>query len=243
MKKQFTALAILMLAVAGASAAVITTLPGEIDMSTFTDNDVKTSLNGRIVSTDADVYLCGPNQMQTTVSNGAISLYTQYGVNTNVSYAALALGYVGGGNDTTYETIAGTTIYFSMDFNAVDGEDGVPDFIVRLNEGVKNDRIDMDWTSTVDLGDGTTRYIFDGNVAGWSMPDTGDGDVAVTQFGVYVAMGHGQGFDFNQVEGGESLLIGEVTGLTLEAVPEPATFGMLGFGALITLMVRRMRKS
>lgn len=242
MKKTVFAVA-LALCLGSVSATVISTLPGEVDMTTFTDSAVKSGTNGQAVSTDENVYVCTPNQMESTVASGAISLYSTYGANTSVSYAGFAMGYVGGGNDTTYATTAGSSIYFSMDFTAADGEDGTPDFYIRLNDGANNtdplSRWDLDWTSTVDLGAGSTRYIFDSSVSGWEMPEFAAAD-ATEQFGIFVAMGSAQGFSFNQVVDGESLYIGEVTGLTLQ-IPEPATFGLLGLGALGVIFVRRFR--
>ncbi len=243
MKKLMT-LAILAVIATGASANIITSLPGSIDMGGFTSktnswdsNKNSHKWNSQIVHENSDVFVVGINTTRFDVHDEKISLYSHATSAEKAPYTGLAFGYKKSGNNASYSADLGETLYFSMDFKAADGEDGVPKFSVDSFTGDKSNGLtSFDWTSTETLADGTVRYIFDASkVEGWGEnPNGADG------FTVNIGMGTKEGFDYGSYADGK--YIGDVSNLVIQ-VPEPATIGLFGIGFAGAVFARRRRAS
>ncbi len=196
-----------------AFSKVLDSVPGRIDMSDFSNQAV--GVNEKIVASDSNVAIFSVNQMNMIVENRSISIYS--GANLDgESFAAMSLGYSGGDLCCSYPASAGENIRFYMDFaHSKGGARGTPRFLIKLNRGdVEFGRAELKWTSVENVGWGVSRYIFDSRVAGWSFPESVNGE-KVDSFVVYIAVGGLEGFRFGGAPG-EFVHIGDIRAINLE---------------------------
>lgn len=90
-----------------------------------------------------------------------------------------------------------------------------------------------DLTQVSDLGNGIFRYS--------TTFDVTDAQAAASEFYAHFSLGTGPDDGGKLPAEYQGVTMGYVDNVTVTVVPEPATIGMLGMGALLALLVRRMR--
>jgi hypothetical protein len=129
-----------------------------------------------------------------------------------------------------------------------------------LAAGTGNDAFTLTFTG---LDDSLTYNLFAGGLslesdvgATWTISTTADGSTVQTttyqntdgyvSFTGITSVGGTFTLNLNDISDAKSPAAGRNIGLselTLTVIPEPATIGMLGLGALITMVIRRMQRS
>lgn len=219
----FMALAVM----AGTASAELITAPGVLSLGNNGDTN---TVNNAV----PDTYLYGRNSLIMSNNNGVLEIRT--GSN---NFDAISIGY---GSDDLGQTLknsfavsSGEYVSFYFDFKAASGITGVPTFQIRLNDGDNADgeRISVTAESTttgVDLAAGSVRYY----VTDFLIPDHQNAP-AETVFATDVFVSFANSIFTRDT------YVGDLTGASVSVVPEPATVGMLGLGALVALLIRRVR--
>jgi hypothetical protein len=259
MKKIVGLLSVCLLAAGAAQAAIIYQDNFDNDTLATNTNGIGGGMVNRTIGTlawsdDGDLSRSGTGSATYTrraiaysqtgfQSDGGFELSVNYKIDTSTGLGTagttLSFGLIS--EDTTFSAYSGYNT-FGVDTNVYSiGANvyGYGDTGLNFTDGSTVSTVDA---ATFTLNAETTVFmsiVSDGSGgADWSWSiggvDQGNGNIGTFDFSkTYHFVAYGQ----------DDQYIVDINSVTLSAIPEPATIGMVGLGALITLLIRRWQRS
>lgn len=239
MKKMLIALTLIALAVS-AQAGLLTDPDFTVGTSTATNaNDFNWSDGSNRLKADDGL----DDWQAMKIGNPSTWRWNYDAANDKVVYAQIGTAVNGFGQIVTLAGTESGNWTFTMDYSVLVDADGDVDVegvtVLGLRDGTSIAGAYMDF-NTKDLLEGTSDYTADTLLG----PTDFNPIVGVsTNYSATINLGTAGTYDYLMVRVGFRTgdLTDQIEVTNVDIVPEPATVGMLGLGALVSLLVRRIR--